>query len=130
MGRILVVEDEGDLSLVLQTRLEAAGYEVHVAQLGSAGVEYAIEHHPNLVILDVRLPDLHGYEVCRQLRQRFTHEEPPVLMFTVMNGAMDDIHGLSAGANAYLTKACQPTQLLDAVERLIHGEEIPVGPRF
>ena len=130
MGRILIVEDEGDLSLVLQTRLEAAGYEVHISQLGSDGVEYAIEHHPNLVILDVRLPDLHGYEVCRQLRQRFSHLELPVLMFTVMNGPLDDIQGLSAGANAYLPKACQPARLLDAVERLIHGEEVPVGPRF
>ena len=130
MGRILIVEDEGDLSLVLQARLEAAGYEVHVEPLGSLGVEYAFEQHPNLVILDVRLPDLHGYEVCRQLRQRFNHLELPVLMFTVMNGPLDDIQGMSAGANAYLSKACQPTQLLDALERLLLGEEMPVGPRF
>ena len=130
MGRILVVEDEGDLSLLLQARLEAAGYEVHIEPLGSVGVEYAIEHHPSLVILDVRLPDLHGFEVCRQLRQRYNHEELPVLMFTVMDGPVDDIHGLSAGANAYLPKACHPAELLSAVERLLHGEEVPAGARF
>ena len=130
MGRILIVEDEGDLGIVLEARLKSAGYEVHVERLGASGVEYAFEQEPTLVILDVRLPDLHGYEVCRQLRQRFSYEQMPVLMFTVMDGHIDDIQGLSAGANAYLPKACQPARLLDAVERLLHGEEIPIGPRF
>ncbi|MBI4342114.1 MAG: response regulator [Candidatus Omnitrophica bacterium] len=128
--RILVVEDEEDLGLILQTRLESAGYEVHLEPRGSAGVEYAIEHQPDLVILDVRLPDLHGFEVCRQLRQRYGHEELPVLMFTVMDGPMDDIHGFASGANAYLPKTCEPVRLLDAVERLLHGEEVPPGPRL
>ena len=128
--RILVIEDEGDLALILQTRLEVAGYEVHVEPLGSIGVEYAIEHQPDLVILDVRLPDLHGFEVCRQLRQRYGHDELPVLMFTILDGPVDDIQGLASGANAYVPKSSAPSRLLDTVGRLLHGEEVPAGPRF
>ena len=118
--RILVVEDEADISLVLKTRLEAAGYEVQTAIYGARGISQAMEHQPDLVILDVRLPDMGGYEVCQELRKQYDYSTLPILMFTVMDGPIDDIYGLAAGANAYLTKACAPSELLDCVDQLLH----------
>ena len=128
--RILIVEDEEDLALILQCRLEAAGYEVHVESRGASGLRYAVEQQPNLVILDVRLPDLGGHEVCREIRKHYDHSDLPVLIFTVVDEPLDDLHGFVSGADAYLPKACEPSQLLDTIERLLHGEEIPLGPRF
>ena len=128
--RILIVEDEEDLALILQCRLEAAGYEVHIELRGASGLQHAREESADLVILVLRLPDMEGHDVCRELRKQFTHEDLPVLMFTVMNEPLDDFQGFAAGADAYLPKACDPSHLLDTIERLLHGEEIPVGPRF
>ena len=118
--RILVVEDEDDIALILKARLESAGYEVHTETYGSSALSYAIEHHPDLVILDVKLPDLWGRDVCQELRKVYERAELPVLMFTVMNGPIDDILGFAAGADAYLTKDCEPTELLDTVDQLLH----------
>ena len=128
--RILIIEDEEDLALILECRLEAAGYEVHVESRGLSGIQHVMEHPADLVILDLRLPDMEGHEVCRELRKRYDHTDLPVLMFTVMNEPLDDLQGFAAGANAYLPKACEPSQLFDTIERLLHGEEVPVGPRF
>ena len=69
--RILVVEDEADISLAMKARLEAAGYEAQTAIYGAEGIGRAMAHQPNLVILDVRLPDLSGFEVCRELRKLY-----------------------------------------------------------
>ena len=118
--RILVVEDEEDIALVLKARLESAGYEVHTETFGSAALSYAIEHRPDLMILDVKLPDLWGREVCQEIRKLYGRSDLPVLMFTVLNGPIDDILGFAAGADAYLTKDCEPAQLLDTVDQLLH----------
>ena len=128
--RILVIEDEEDLALILQFRLKSAGYEVQIEPLGAGGLRAAATQRPALVILDLRLPDLDGHEVCRALRDRYSHTDLPILMFTVMDDPSEDIHSFAAGADAYLPKSTEPSQLLDTVERLLRGEEIPVGPRF
>ena len=80
---ILVVEDEPAIARLLKTCLESCGYAVQTAGGGEEGLRYAVEHHPDLVILDVRLPDLDGFEVCRQLRA--INETVPVVMLTAMD---------------------------------------------
>ncbi len=117
--RILVVEDEDDIAVVLKARLQSAGYAVHTESYGSAAVSYAIEHQPDLVILDVKLPDLGGYEVCEELRKVYDRADLPVVMYTVMDGHNDDVRGFVSGANAYLSKECEPDRLLDTVEQLL-----------
>ena len=123
--RILVIEDEEDIAFIVKTRLESAGYEVQTAAYGATGLSAAIAHHPDLVILDVRLPDLGGYEVCQELRKLYSRSEMPVLMFTVMNGPIDDIQGFAAGADAYLNKECSPAELLGTIEQLLTAEPLP-----
>ena len=117
--RILLVEDEEDIAFVLKIRLEAVGYEVHTEASGAVALSYAAQHQPNLVILDIKLPDLGGHEVCRELRKLYGHSELPVLMFTGLDGPMDDIPGFVAGADRYLSKRSEPEELFRAVEELL-----------
>jgi DNA-binding response OmpR family regulator len=120
--RILVIEDETDIAMVLKARLMSAGYEVHTEPYGSVGLSYAADNLPDLVILDVRLPDLSGYEVCQELRKLCPPSELqlPVIMFTVMDDPVDHSQGFSSGATAYLHKTCAPTELLNTVDELLH----------
>ncbi len=117
--RILVVEDEADLAASLTARLEAVGYAVHTERSGSEALRYAAHHRPDLVILDVQLPDVCGYEVCEQLRRAVPHAELPVLMFSVMDTPADEMRGFASGADAYLPKRCRPTDLLQTIAQLL-----------
>ena len=117
--RILLVEDEEDVAFVLKIRLEAAGYEVRTETSGAVALSYAAAHQPDLVILDVKLPDFGGHEVCRELRKLYPRDDLPVLMFTGLDGPMDDIPGFVAGADRYLSKRAEPEALFKAIEGLL-----------
>jgi len=119
-GRILIIEDEADLALALKARLESAGYEVHTECNGSVALSYAAEHWPDLAILDATLPDLEGYEVCRELHNLCEACVVPVVMFTGRDEPSDELHGFASGAEAYLTKRCTPDELLETVESVLH----------
>lgn len=117
--RILVVEDDAAMARVLGAILESSTYEVHVESSGHGAIGYAAETPINLVILDLRLPDLDGYEVCKQLR-RFTDSwELPILMLTGMDKPIDQLRGFAFGADAYLTKPCDPDEILKTVASLL-----------
>ena len=122
-ARILVVEDDPDTAAVLHTRLAAAGYEVHIEAYGATALSYAVAHRPDLVILDVKLPDLNGYDVCQELRTFYGRSEVPVLLYTAMDDPIDAVYVVTCGADAYLTKQCEPTELLRVIDQLLH--EIP-----
>ena len=118
-GLILVVEDEPSVGKLLQQHLEWVGYTtVHVAS-GKAALIYAAERRPNLVILDLRLPDMGGYEVCRQLRRLYHASVLPVVMLTAMAQPVDQVRGFAHGADAYLTKPYDAEELLKTVEVLL-----------
>jgi DNA-binding response OmpR family regulator len=118
--RILIIEDDQDVAFMMKVRLQFVGYDVHTETYGGPGLSYALAHRPDLVILDVRLPDLGGYEVCEELRKVYSHADLPVLMYSVLDEPGDDQRGLTSGADAYLTKRCNPEQLVDAVDTLLH----------
>ena len=124
-NRILVVEDDEASARVLRAILESSGYEVHVECSGRAAVGYAAETPVRLVILDLQLPDLHGFEVCRQLRQFTNSWALPILMFTGMDKPVDQLRGFAFGADAYLMKPCDPDEILRTVSTLI-GEISPL----
>lgn len=117
--RILLVEDEEDVAFVLKTRLERQGYEVHAEAFGATALSYAAEHRPDLVILDVKLPDLDGYAVCQELRQLYARTDVQVLMFTGLENPSEELRGRNTGADAYLTKRVQPAELFSTVSRLL-----------
>jgi two-component system, OmpR family, phosphate regulon response regulator OmpR len=107
--RVLTVEDEPDLRLILQDNLEFEGYEVLSASTGEEGLDLALAKQPDLVLLDLLLPRMSGYEVCRRLRaERMTM---PIIMLTARNTEMDRVTGLELGADDYVSKPFEPREL-------------------
>lgn len=117
--RILVVEDEPDVASLLQARLESNGYTVHVEALGRAALREAEVARPDLVILDLMLPDIDGFEVSEKLRDLYSSWSVPILMLTARDKPRDKLKGYGAGADAYLTKPYEARELLETVEYLL-----------
>jgi two-component system, OmpR family, response regulator len=100
--RLLVVEDSVKMAAVLKRGLEEEGYAVDVALTGEEGLWMAVEYPSDVIVLDVMLPDMDGFELCRRLRER--GQWAPVLMLTARGAVADRVRGLDAGADDYLTK--------------------------
>jgi DNA-binding response OmpR family regulator len=120
--KILIVEDDPAVSTALQIRLNSAGYQARVASEGKTAIKEAALDPPDLVILDVKLPDMDGYEVCRTLRKQYQPWELPVVVLTGMDDVKTKLDGFATGADAFLTKPCRPGELLKTV-RLLLGQE-------
>jgi len=117
MSRILVVEDEPSLALGLEGDLTLEGYEVTVAHDGEAAIVQAAAQAFDLIILDVMLPKMDGFEVCRALRR--TGSRMPVLMLTAKTHESDKVLGLELGADDYVTKPFSPRELRARVKALL-----------
>jgi two-component system OmpR family response regulator len=115
--RILVVEDSVKMAALLKRGLEEEGYAVDVASTGEDGLWMAAETPSDVVVLDVMLPDMDGFEVCRQMRER--GQWAPVLMLTARDGVPDRVRGLDAGADDYLTKPFSFTELAARTRALL-----------
>jgi DNA-binding response OmpR family regulator len=110
---VLVVEDDPTLRMSLRATLRSEGYKVELASTGSEGLELALTSPPDLVLLDVMLPEMNGYEVCERIRQR--HAELPVLMVTAKGSQEDMVRGLGLGADDYIVKPFGVAELLARV---------------
>ncbi len=118
-AKVLIVDDEIDSLKLIGLLLESKGYQIVAAQNGERAIEKALQEPPDLVILDVMMPGMSGYEVCRRLRTDPRTATIPILMFTAKTQVMDKVIGFEAGADEYLTKPIQPAELLDRVEMLL-----------
>ena len=117
--KILVIDDNpGSLRLMRYT-LEKKGYQVITASDGLEGLRKARDEHPDLIILDVMLPGLDGYEVCHRLRQKPETVTLPILMISVKARQDDKDIGLRMGADDYLTKPASPSTIVAKVETLL-----------
>jgi DNA-binding response OmpR family regulator len=114
---ILLIEDDPAVARSLQDGLEQDGFQVTWKQTGSAGTQFALAHHPQLIILDVRLPDGSGFDICRQMRQMGLRQ--PILMLTVRRDELDKVLGLEMGADDYMTKPFSLRELLSRVRALL-----------
>lgn len=103
-SHILVVEDDRDLADMLDAYFRVQGYEVTTASWGEEAVQAALEKQPNLVVLDIRLPDIDGYEVCRRLRSHRRTQDIPVIFLTDKRNRADKLSGLELGVVDYITK--------------------------
>ena len=124
--KILIIEDEKLLADSLKTMLEAKGFEVETAYDGETGAEYAELGIYDLLILDVMMPKLNGYQLAREVRaKRLT---TPILMLTAKSGLMDRVEGLNAGADYYLTKPFDARELLACINALLRrqGNQVDV----
>lgn len=107
-AKILIIDDEVDLARNLQLQLEAQGYQTIVANEGREGLRLAYQHQPDLVILDLMMPGMSGYETCEHLR---TMSEVPILMLTAMDSEDALVRGFSSGSDDYLTKPFRMREL-------------------
>lgn len=114
--RILVVDDEEGILELVEYHLRRAGFDVVLANTGLDGYQMATDARPDLVILDLMLPDMDGFEVCRRIRR---HSEVPVLMLTARTDDVDKIVGLEIGADDYVTKPFNPRELVARVRALL-----------
>jgi diguanylate cyclase (GGDEF)-like protein len=115
-GRLLVVEDDYDVSNMLRIYFDAQGYETTVATRGEEALEVCRRKLPSLVVLDILLPDINGYEVCRQLRRNARTSHIPIIFLTQKDERSDQIAGLELGADDYITKPFDLQLLLLRVE--------------
>ena len=120
--RILIVEDEETLARYLKRHLESQGFEVHTETHGAKALLYAAEYRPDLAILDLMLPDMSGYDVCRELRRLYRPWKIPILMLTAMAEPIDKARGFGSGSDAYLTKPCDREEVSRAVVALLEDE--------
>ena len=120
--RILVVEDDPRISEVLEYALKADGYEVQTAQRGREAAEMARKSSPGLIVLDVGLPDIDGFEVCRLVR---TFSEVPVIFLTSRSDEIDRVVGLEIGGDDYVVKPFSPRELLARIKAILRRNHRP-----
>ena len=106
--KILIVDDEASICQILKTRLTIKGYQIYTALNGEQALEIFKYENPNLVILDIMLPDLDGYEVCQELRK---NSDVPIIMLTALGNISDRVMGLEFGADDYIIKPFSPKEL-------------------
>jgi DNA-binding response OmpR family regulator len=119
--KILIVEDDPGIQLSLKDEFESEGYQVLAANDGENGLKIILEKKPDLVILDVMLPGLDGYEVCKRLRKEGNNT--PVIMLTVRDKEIDKVLGLEFGADDYVTKPFSLRELLARVKSILRRIE-------
>ena len=120
---LLLVDDEQDIVRFLRYNLEQEGYRVLTAADGREAVAVAVEHDLDLVLLDVMMPGLDGYEVCERLRSSERHRTTPIIFLTARGGESDEIQGLELGADDYIQKPISPRVLVARVKRIFQRRE-------
>ena len=117
--KILIIDDDLDTLRLVGLMLQRQGYQISAATNGQQGLEKAFDEDPDLILLDVMMPDMDGYEVSRRLRQNPSTLETPILMFTAKTQLDDKVIGFEVGANDYLTKPTHPSELQARVKTLL-----------
>ena len=117
--KILVVDDDIDSLKLIGLMLQRNGYEVIAANAGNQALARAASDHPDLIILDIMMPDMNGYEVSRRLRRNPETQNIPIIMFTAKTLIDDKVAGFEAGADDYLTKPTHPAELASRVKAIL-----------
>ncbi len=125
MANILVVEDEADLRMVIEFNLKKAGHEVRLAASGAEGLRLVQERAPDLVLLDLMLPDIGGLDVCRQIKDSADTRKVAVIMLTARGEEMDRVVGFEVGADDYVVKPFSVRELLLRIDAILRRS---VGP--
>ncbi len=120
--KILLVDDEKDIVEFLQYNLEQEGFQVITAYDGVEAIE-KLNHKPDLILLDVLMPKMDGYEACRKIRMMDEFKNTPVIFLTAKTTEMDEIHGLNIGADDYIPKPISPKKLIARVKSNLRKTE-------
>ena len=113
MSKILIIEDEEAIADLEKDYLELSGFEVEIANRGDVGLEKALKEEYDLIILDLMLPEVDGFDICRQVRQE---KNIPIIMVSAKKDDIDKIRGLGLGADDYMTKPFSPSELVARVK--------------
>ena len=123
-GEVLIVDDEPGISRLIAMYLEREGFQTSTARTGAEALEMASAGSPTLVILDIMLPDIDGWEVCREIRRT---SDVPIIMLTAREGDEDKIVGLEIGADDYVTKPFVPRELVARVKAILRRARPAAG---
>jgi CheY-like chemotaxis protein/MinD-like ATPase involved in chromosome partitioning or flagellar assembly len=126
--KILIVDDDIDSLKLIGLMLQRHGYEVIAANAGNQAISKASSELPDLIILDVMMPDMNGYDVCRRLRGNPDTKSIPIIMFTAKTLIDDKVAGFEAGADDYLTKPTHPAELASRVKAILQRSSTPTRP--
>lgn len=119
MATILIADDMPDILNVLSSRLRALGYQVLEARDGMEALNHAKANQPDLVVLDVMMPELNGYQVCRRLKNDSQLSHIPVILLTAKDTEADKFWGAEVGADLYLTKPIEPGAVVIHIQELL-----------
>ncbi len=123
--RVLIIDDDPKLNRLLTDFLAGYGYIVHTALKPSEGLKQLRRHQPDMVILDVMLPEMNGFDMCKKIRKEST---VPIIMLTARGDPMDRIVGLELGADDYLPKPFEPRELVARIQAVLRRLITPVAP--
>lgn len=123
MNRVLIIEDELDIAELEKDYLEINGYSVDIESNGKLGLKKALDEDYNLIIVDIMLPDLDGFEICKGIRKE---KDIPIIMVTAKQESIDKVRGLGLGADDYVVKPFDPQELVARVKRNIQRHESAV----
>jgi len=117
--KVLIVDDEPSIIVPLQFLMEQNGYETSVAFSGEEAMETVSESHPNLILLDIMLPIIDGFEVCQRVRENPEWNDIRIILLTAMGSEANIAKGLALGADAYITKPFSNSEVIAKVKELI-----------
>ena len=120
MKNILIVEDEANISDFVKGELEYEGYNVCIKEDGREGLEEALKNEYDLIILDVMLPSMNGFEICRRLKRE---KQSPIIMLSAKDSVMDKVNGLQIGADDYIAKPFAIEELLARIEVVFRRQD-------
>ena len=123
-GKILIVDDDKNICELLRLYIEKEGFETAIANDGKAAVRMFDTVNPDLILLDIMLPELDGWQVCREIRKK---SQCPIIMLTAKGEVFDKVLGLELGADDYITKPFSPSELLARVDSLYRRVELQTG---
>lgn len=123
--KVLIVDDELSILVPLKFLLEKNNYIVDLAQSGKDALEKISQHKPDLIVLDIMLPDLDGYEIFQLIRENPDWDDIKVIYLSAKNRDVDIAKGLNLGVDAYITKPFSNTELLEKIRKLIAADETP-----
>ncbi|MFH0887028.1 MAG: response regulator transcription factor [bacterium] len=119
MALILIVEDEKDIVNLIKYNLEKAGYKTIAAYNGEEALDYVIKKKPDLIVLDIMLPGVDGFDICKKLRSDNATSHIPIIMLTARKEEVDKVLGLELGADDYMTKPFSPRELIARIKAVL-----------
>lgn len=121
--RVLTIDDDSEIQELLKMQLEGAGYEVIQAFNGIDGLKLARSEGPDIIILDLMLPDIIGYKICRRLKSDSKYKNIPIIMLTGMSDKKDKLMGFESEADDYETKPFTANSILEKIKKLLSKKE-------